>query len=153
MKRFIVALILTTVIAAVLTYAMPRGLEVYIDEISSNATVSIYCRNASVDGVDMGSGKIVQCDIANFRSIVADCSGVDGFSVRFEGTARDVDRIARLLDINVVSTLDIDGLQIVCGNSSRLTGGVVLDGARVNVQIAYKDGTVTVGSPLILGDY
>ena len=32
-------------------------------------------------------------------------------------------------------------------------GGVILDGKRVNCQIAYRDGVISVGFPLILGDY
>lgn len=132
---------------------MPKGLDVYIEEISSDAMVSIYCRATDLDGIDMGSGKIVQCKVADFNSVLTRCKGVDGFSVSFVGTKRDVERIVRLFDLNVTSTLNLDGLQIVCGNSVKLSGGVILDGEAVNLQIAYKDGTVTVGSPLILGSY
>ena len=153
MKRLIVTCLFTAVIVAVLTYSMPKGLEIYIEEISTDATVSIYCRNAKTDCIDMGSGKIVQCSVADFSSALVLCDDVDGFSVSFTGTTQDIERIARLFNLNVTSTLNIDGLQIVCGNSTKLTGGVTLDGAKVNLQIAYKDGTVTVGSPLILGSY
>ena len=153
MKQFIVTLILTTVIVGVLTYSMPRGLDVYIEEINACATVSIYCRSADIDSIDMGSGKIVQCSVAELKGALAHCNNVDGFSVSFTGTANDVDRIVRLFSLNVTSVDNLDGLHIVCGNSARLTGGVNLDGVTVNLQIAYKDGTVTVGSPLILGSY
>ena len=132
---------------------MPRGLDVYIEEISSCATVSIYCRNTDVENIDMGGGKIVRCNVANFASTLAHCEEVDGFSVSFSGAEQDVARIADIFNLKVTSALNLDGLVIVCGNSAKLVGGVVLDGARVNLQIAYKDGTVTVGSPLILGDY
>ena len=153
MKRFFVTLILSTVIVGVLTYSMPRGLEFYIEEIDANATITIYCRSTDVESIDMGNGKIVRCSVANFDRVLARCSGVDGFSVCFEGTAKDVDRVSRLFDLKVTSTLNLDGLQIVCGNSAKLKGGVNLDGDMVNMQIAFKDGVVTVGSPLILGDY
>ena len=153
MKRFILMLVLTSVIVAVLIYSMPRGMEVYIEEISTDATVSIYCRDSDVDCIDMGGGKIVQCCVADFNSVLFHCKDVDGFSVAFSGTAQDVDRIARFFNLKVSSTLNLDGLTIVCGNSAKLVGGVRLDGEIVNLQIAYKDGTVTVGSPLILGSY
>ena len=153
MKRFIVTFVLTTVIVGVLTYFMPRGLEEYIDEIDAFAMVSIYCRSSDLDGIDMGSGKIVQCSVADFGSVVAHCKDIDGFSLSFEGSEQDVVRIAKLFNMKVTSTLNLDGLQIVCGNSNKLTGGVILDGAKVNLQIAHKDGVVTVGSPLILGSY
>ena len=132
---------------------MPKGLEVYVEEIDAFATVSIYCRKTDLDCIDMGSGKIVECNVSDFNNALEHCQDVDGFSVSFSGTDKDVERIIRLFKLKVTSTLDINGLQIVCGNSSKLTGGVTLDGQRVNLQIAYKDGTVTVGSPLILGSY
>ena len=153
MKRLLVLILLTVVIVGVLTYSMPKGLGEYVEQISTCATVSIYCRSAGVDGIDMGNGKIVQCSVADFYSTLARCNDVDGFSVSFEGSAADIERIARLFDLNITSTMDVCGLHIVCGNSSKLVGGVILDGVKVNVQIAYKDGTVTVGSPLILGSY
>lgn len=153
MKRFFVMLLLTTVIVGVLIYSMPKGLEVYVEQLSTSATVSIYCRSSDMDCIDVGSGKIVQCSVADFNNVLAHCKDVDGFSASFNGTVQDVMQIVKQFDLKVTSTLDLDGLLVVCGNSKKLTGGVTLDGQRVNLQIAYKDGTVTVGSPLILGEY
>ena len=153
MKRFLVTLALTSVIVAVLIYSMPKGLEDYAEQISSFATVSIYCRSTDMDCIDIGSGKIVQCNVSDLNYALARCKDVDGFSVSFGGTEADIERIVTQFDVKVTSTLNLDGLYVVCGNSARLTGGVVLDGNAVNLQIAYKDGIVTVGSPLILGSY
>ena len=132
---------------------MPRGLDAYAEQISADATVSIYCRATDLDCIDVGSGKIVRCSVAEMDSALARCRDLDGFSVSFCGTYNDVERVAQLFNVKVTSTLNLDGLLVLCGNSPKLTGGVTLDGARVNVQIAYKDGTVTVGCPLILGEY
>ena len=153
MKRLIVILVLTTVIVGVLTYFMPKSFDSYIQDISANATVSIYCRAAGVDAIELGNGKIVECAACNFFSVVARCKDVDGFSVSFTGSEQDVTRIVELFRLKVTSTQNLDGLRVVCGNSARIVGGVVLDGEKVNLQIAYKDGVVTVGSPLILGSY
>ena len=153
MKRFIFMLVLTSVIVAVLVYSMPKGLEHYVEEISADATVSIYCRATDMESVDMGFGKIVKCSVSNLKCALAHCDDVDGFSFSFDGSEQDVERIAKLFNLTVTSTLNIDGLLIVCGNSGKLTGGVILEGDKVNLQIAYKQGSVTVGSPLILGDY
>ena len=153
MKRFIVTLILTIAIAGVLTYSMPKRFDSYVNDIDPTATVSIYCRNTSMDSIDMGTGRVVQCCASELRYALARCKDVDGFSVRFGGSEQDIYRIVRLFDLSISSTLDLDGLLIVCGNSAKITGGVMLEGDKVNLQIAYKEGTVTVGSPLILGDY
>ena len=153
MKRFIVTLVLTTVVVGALIYFMPRGLDSYVKDISADATVSIYCRETDLDSIDMGSGKIVQCSVADFTNALARCKEVDGFSVSFVGSEQDVESIGQFFNLKVTSTLNLDGLQIVCGHSAKLIGGVFLDGEKVNLQIAYKDGIVTVGSPLILGSY
>ena len=153
MKRFIVTLILTVVIAGVLTYAMPKDFHCYLEDITSIGTVYIYCRSADVDGVDMGNGKMVSCSLNELQSVLKRCSGVDGVSVTFDGSESDVTRIAKLLSLHVVSTYELDGLVVTCGKSAKVRGGVVIDGNVVNVQIAYRQGVVTVGNPLILGSY
>ena len=153
MKRFIVTLILTVAIVSVLTYSMPRNFISYVEDIATDACVSIYCRNTSVDCINNGTGKIVRCTVGKLKSAISQCSDIDGFSIEFSGTEQDIDRIVSLFDLHICSTLQLNDLLVICGNSARLCGGVLLDGHKVNLQIAYKEGTVTVGSPLILGDY
>ena len=132
---------------------MPKNFNNYVADITSCGTVSIYCRSTELDSIDIGTGKIVQCSVDELGSTLTKCRGVDGVSVTFEGTEEDVIRVTKLLNIQVVSDYMLDGLVVTCGASARIRGGVVVDGNAVNVQIAYNNGTVTVGSPLILGDY
>ena len=153
MKRFFVVLALTLVIAGGLTYSMPRDFDSYIAEIAPNGTVSVYCRQSQLDGIDMGNGRIVQGKVDELPTMLKQCQQVDGVSVSFSGSASDVSRISDLLKITVTNSYTLDGIEIVCGLSLKVNGGVTLDGKTVNVQIAYKDGVVTVGSPLILGSY
>ena len=159
MKRFIVMLTLITIIVGVLTYFMPRDFARYVEDISACGTVSIYCRSTDIKDaqkqqiVDMGCGKMVQCNVSELKNAIAHCKNIDGFSVRFDGNEQDIERIVNLFNVQISSTLYLDGLYIVCGNTTKLAGGVILDGCNVNLQIAYKDGVITVGSPLILGDY
>ena len=153
MKRFFLVLILTIVVAGVLIYAMPKNFDSYISDVTSCGSVSIYCMQSDIDGIDMGNGKIVTCAAGELRTTLKQCSGVQGVSVSFDGNEQDVERIADLLHLDIVSNYELCGLVVTCGVSSRIRGGVTVDGNRVNVQIAYKDGVVTVGSPLILGSY
>ena len=153
MKRFFVVLILTVVIAGGLTYFMPRDFASYAMDIAPNGTVSVYCRQTELDGIDMGNGRMVHGEVSELQTLLEKCRDVDGVSVSFDGSIEDVKRIAELLNLNVTHQYETCGIEIVCGLSSKVNGGVILDGRTVNVQIAYKDGTVTVGSPLILGSY
>ena len=46
-----------------------------------------------------------------------------------------------------------DGIVCVYGYSPLLKGGIRVDGRKINVQIALNQGTVHIGSPLLLGSY
>ncbi|MCH5160175.1 MAG: hypothetical protein J1F66_04965 [Clostridiales bacterium] len=153
MKRFFVTIILTAVIAGVLTHFMPRDFEAYFKKFDCDAIVAIYCRQTELDGIDMGGGYKVTCEVAAFSDTVSKCSGIDGVSVSFTGAYEDVVELCNFFRLQVSSVYEQDGLYVVCGRSSKITKGVLDGGDVVNLQIAYKDGTVHIGSPLILGDY
>ena len=153
MKRFIVATILTAVITGVLVYYLPRNFDSYLNGFGADASVAIYCRGTELDAVDMGSGYKVECTSANYSHAVAQCHDVDGVSVSFVGCYDDVAHLIRFFNLQVSSTYKQDGLLVICGKSTKIAGGVTLGDEVVNLQIAYKNGVVHVGSPLILGDY
>lgn len=155
MKRFIVATILTVVIAGVLALFMPRSFEKYLNQFDARATVTIYCRQTTLDCVDMGGGcgYKVQCDMQSYKLTAAQCRGIDGVSVSFVGSYADVAELWKFFRLQVSSTYEQDGLLIVCGKSPKILGGVKDGNNVVNLQIAYKDGLIHLGSPLILGDY
>ena len=153
MKRFIVTTILTVVIAGVLAHFMPRSFEKYLTKFGSNATVTIYCRQTELDCVDMGCGYKVECYAQDFSATAARCRKVDGVSVSFAGSLQDVEQLSNFFKLQALQVFEQDGLYVVCGRSPKIRNGIVDGGRLVNLQIAYKDGMVHLGSPLILGDY
>ena len=122
-------------------------------KFDSQATVTIYCRQTSVDAVDMGSGFKVECSAADFSDVASRCKNVDGLCVSFNGTYEDVTALSKFFRLQVSSEFEQNGLYVVCGKSPKICSGVTVAGETVNLQIAYKDGVVHIGSPLILGDY
>lgn len=152
-ERFSVVLILTVVLVGVLAYFMPKSFDSFCGDLSPQATVAIYCRQTQLDSIDMGSGRIVSCDANDFLETLAKCDGVDGVSVSFSGTDDDVQRLISFFRLDTLSSNLLDDLTVICGHSAKIQGGVWIDGQLVNLQIAYRNGTVTVGSPLILGSY
>ena len=151
MKRFAAVFILTAVIVGALCCSLPRKFETVASRF--DGTACVYCRSTSLPSVDMGNGRLVRCDCATLGDVLEMCNGVDGVSVSFCGSSEDAERIAARLAVAEVSRQELDGLTVVCGYSAKIVGYVWLGGARVNVQIAFNRGVVTVGSPLILGDY
>ena len=114
--------------------------------------VAIFCRQTSCDCNDVGFGKIVTCDSSLLAETLPLCSGVDGISVCFQADADYVDYLVDRYNVKVVSCQQCGDVYVLCGYSTAVCGGVLLDGAKVNLQIAYRNGNVT-GSPLILGGY
>ena len=153
MKRFFVTTILTVVIAGVLAHFMPRSFDSYLSKFDAEAKVTIFCRQTDLDGVNMGSGYKVECDASNYLDTALHCQNIDGVSVSFSGSLDDVKNLCRFFGLQVSSIYEQDGLYVMCGKSPKIRNGVYVGGKLVNLQLAYKDGTVHIGSPLLLGDY
>ena len=153
MKRFIVTTILTVVIAGVLAHFMPRDFEKYLPKVASDARVPIYCRETMLDAVDMGGGYKVECQASGFSYAVAKCRAIDGVCVSFCGRHEDVEELCKFFRLRISSEFQQDGLYVICGKSPKIRDGVRENGKIVNLQIAYSNGLIHVGSPLILGDY
>lgn len=154
MKRFIIISALLVVIVGVMLYFMPQSFDKVVARYApSNATVTLYCRETSLNCIDMGMGKKVVCTFSDYSQTLAHCSQLDGFSVSFDGSFADVQNLLNKLDVTVIDTQQLDGVTVICGVTRRIRNGVFVGGKYVNVQIAYNRGAVTIGSPLILGDY
>ena len=145
--------ILAATVVFALGWAMPRDFAKAAESICSDGKACVYCRETSLPYVDVGGGKIVECAASQLRQTLLQCRGVDGVSVTFAGTIEDAEKTALRFCLSSVSRQSWEGLTVICGFSAKLRGGVVADGKKINLQIAYPNGEVTVGSPLILGSY
>lgn len=96
---------------------------------------------------------MVRCSVADLSATYSRCGTVDGISATFDGDLTDVEHILSRLRVRSVTVSSFGDLTVISGYSGGVCGGVILDGKRVNCQIAYRDGVISVGFPLILGDY
>lgn len=78
---------------------------------------------------------------------------VNGECVRFIGKDKDIDSFINEFNIRVVDEQNLSNIRVVYGYTSRFGEGVTLDGKRVNVQIAKRGGTITIGTPMICGSF
>ncbi len=152
MKRFTVAFVLTAILAGSMAFFMPKNFARVASRFP-DAEACVYCRQTSLPFSQGGLGKTVFCSAKDLPRVLAQCGGVDGVSVTFEGSQQDVRAVIYKFALANVSVLRLEDLTVVCGFSPRICGGVVVDGKTVNLQIAFRSGRVTVGSPLILGSY
>lgn len=153
MKRFCVTAMLVAVISAVLIYSMPKDFCRYASKVAPYGTACIYCLQTDMPAINSGNGYIVQCNVSNIGTALAHCKGIDGVSVSFAGTMADAIDIAKMFRLYDEARYELGEIAVVCGKSDMIKGFVTADGRQINLQIAFVNGIVTVGSPLILGSY
>jgi hypothetical protein len=151
MQSRLFALFLAMVILVLMAHFMPKELYKQVD--LSGATCQVFCKNTSLEHTDVGFGKIVYCNGMDIPNVLKHCQNVDGVSIRWRAKTQHVSAILRKFDVQVHTKQTIGGLTVICGYSPKVVGYIFLDGNKTNVQIAFDGTTVTVGSPLILGDY
>lgn len=132
---------------------VPKPLAKQANLFSKDAVATVCCRQTNLPCTEIGNGKLVQCSFSDLNQTLAACKNVDGVSIRFCGTLDEFNALQTNLNLQVSSVQQLQNLTIVCGYSNKICGGIMLDGNRVNVQLAFDGQTITVGSPLILDSY
>lgn len=151
MKRLIFSVLLVLTLAGAMLWYMPRDFADFAKLMPSGALAEVYCRvTCAKNRISVGNGYIVQCRADELCDVLDYCRQIDGVSFRFAGDSAQAQRLAARLGLSYTNVRDI---AVWCGKCNRVKGGVLLDGKTVNVQLAYRDGVITVGSPLILGSY
>lgn len=64
-----------------------------------------------------------------------------------------VEELMKTLRMDVVKTEEVENMTIYCGYSPYWSDCIYLDGKKVNVQIAVKEGSIIAGFPAILTGY
>lgn len=128
--------------------------------ILGEATYSIYCLSIPsdlqhCDIINNGNGYIINTNINNVKYIKSNISNILGESVRFKTTLNKVDEITKLYNLKIIQEEKIDNIVCVYGysNSNDLTNSIIIDDKKVNMQIAFNNDFITIGTPIILGDY
>ena len=67
--------------------------------------------------------------------------------------AEDFEKTINELEVKVLKEEWILGIRIVYGFVTNKNSYVFIDGKKVNIQIAYSNGTLTIGYPVITGGY
>lgn len=148
--RFVVVLVAVLTITATLLIRMPLLSYKLLPKMFSSAVAYVYCKGYDGTCVRNGNGCIVTTTCCNVDDVINNCVSVDGVSISFDGSYGCFERIAETFGCTVTQ---IDGVAVGTGYCGRIIGGVTIDGKAVNVQVAYNNGTISIGSPLILGSY
>lgn len=151
-KRYLLVIILVFAVFGTMLFFMPKPLQNYVPQ-TAEAVCYVYCTKTSLPSVSVGFGRIVKCSAGDLKSVISCCSGVDGVSLSFSATEKQFYEITEQCGFTFCREEKFENLITVCGYSPKLSGGIYIDGCKINLQAAYSGGTVYIGSPLILGSF
>lgn len=124
---------------------------------NSDATYSIYtsdvCDANDVEIIDVGAGYIVSCGVTDGEKVFnALKQNAYGQSVSLKGDLNYCKSLITSMGVKVVKCENFNNIYNIYGIGD-FGNKIVVDGQKFNVQIAYRDGVVTIGCPVILGSY
>ena len=124
-----------------------------------NATYSFYTTNCSVDFsnatvVKNGSSAIVSCNGSNAPDVKRKITNLLGESIKIEKPSTSaLAKIDNYINKFLLYTEVLEGTKISYAYDPSLANFVVVDGNKVNLQVAKTDFCIVVGYPLILGSF
>ncbi len=124
---------------------------------SEDATYSIYTNQSiemeGIEVVSLGFGYIISSDTVNGQYLYDRLKNNSyGQSVSLKGNLNDCYAIINLLGVKVLESEHFDNIYNIYGEGD-FGEKVDVNGAKVNIQIAYRSGMITIGCPIILGSY
>lgn len=161
MKKMILLIIFLLLMMCTYSYK-PEFLKIYGKSslIFGSFEYSIYCLkvNEKIDNanvINLGNGFIVTTNNKNVASIKRKVSGILGESVKFLTTKNSINKIIKMYDITVFKEENIGEIATFYGYSANknFSNNVLVDNKKINIQIAFNKNVMTIGTPLILGDY
>jgi hypothetical protein len=101
-----------------------------------------------------GLGSIVNTNAISSSKVKPKLDGILGESMSFEGSIKQVFNLLRFYKATIVKAEHIDSvIYSVYASSNAFKNSILIDNKKVNLQICYNSGKITIGSPIILGDY
>ena len=102
-----------------------------------------------------GNGYLISTNSQNAKNVFQNLEKekLHGESFRLSGTEKDIPKLLHSLCAKTVKEERFDDFLILYANSPKIANYVVVNNKKVNIQIAYKNKVITVGTPIILGSY
>lgn len=126
-----------------------------ICEAYPSSQLSIYCDNLPVnykgDFIVNGGGYIIQTNAKDGKYILDTLNNINGFSLVINS---NYDKLKELLkNVRILKIEEVAENKVVYAYLPELINFCMVDGKKVNLQIAYNEQRVILGSPLILGSF
>lgn len=138
---------------------MPNYNCTFVSYVRADSDVSFYvlgeCERVPrfCTSVDVGKGAVVKCKGAVAEDVSKSLDAVAGVSFCFSGGQDEINEFLEGVDAVVLKCENIADITSYFAYSKKLKNGIRVDGELVNLQIAKCGNTITIGSPIILGEY
>lgn len=104
-----------------------------------------------VENKGLGHIVTVKGDLVNFAK--QKLTNIVGESISLNGTLKDVNNILNLYNAKIINTEYIGNTLVLYAASNYFKNSVIINDQKVNIQVAFNNGSIIMGSPLILGSF
>ncbi len=103
---------------------------------------------------NIGVGAMIECSGSIAPKVAKTLNNIAGISFQFNGGQNDIEEFLDKVDAVVLKCETIDNsIKTYLAYAPKLRNNIKVDNMTVNLQIAVVDSTITIGSPMILGEY
>lgn len=116
--------------------------------LSNSECVPKFCTE-----INVGKGAIIKCKGGVAKDVAKTLDTITGISFSFSGGDDDICDFLEKVDAVVLRCENVGNITSYFAYSKKMKNGIRVDGEMVNIQIAQCGDKITIGSPIILGEY
>ena len=143
-----------------LIITIPRYDYNLLNFVVANSEVSFYTTTKNdflghnITKIDIGNGEIIKCQSHIAKNTASKLNNIAGISFAFDGTSEDIENFLQKVDAVIIKCENVDNhITTYLAFSRKINNSINIDNKKINLQIAQVDNKITIGSPLILGEY
>lgn len=156
-------LFISFLILIIFTYSLkPVFFDVFSLEnvILGEIEYTFYCLDINNDIsncniIDNGNSFIVKTKANDFKNVKSNLSNVLGESISFNACKSSIDKVVKFYNVKIENIENVGDIVCLYGytENSLFERSLNIDGKLINIQIAFSNDKMTIGNPIILGDY
>lgn len=137
---------------------LPNKTPVFAVSQDKNAEYCFYTKTSSqtipnAKIVQNGTMNIITCSASEVEKIKPQIVDIEGESICFLGTKNVALNFLNQFNHRVVFSEIVDDIIVIYAYSPQIDNYVFVNNEKVNLQLAYNKGKITVGTPMILGSF
>lgn len=129
------------------------GYVFHTSDVSSLYSSDGQKKYSDIEILKNGDNYIVKCQPFLASVIKKSLANLQGESIVFEGNRQDAFDYLSHYNTQIVLTENVDGIFILYAYVPNIYDSIYINSQKVNIELAVKNNVITIGCPIILGDY